>query len=199
MLAAGLRRRWLPVALFAVPGALSALVICYRLAKRHRNRVVYCSSRGAASNSESEAIVAACPSMQEYRPTPWLLEGSIMQTMLGVLMRSSPNLVYERTYIEVYHSGDKSGSGTAAIVGGLTAGRAPPPSPTDGGIALDWLLRPRPGQPVLIVLHGLTGGSSGKSIHRLYTHTRDYPPRPQKSTSSGRPSRHATRLVSAAS
>lgn len=87
--------------------------------------------------AENQFILDQCPSFHEYRPTPWLFNGHLM-TVFGVVFRLLPEIVFERILLPVDDIG--------------------------GTIALDWHTRPRAGQPILIVLHGLTGGSDNEYV-----------------------------------
>lgn len=98
-------------------------------------------------------LLSRCPALKRgYHPTPWLTNGHTM-TVWGTSKRSKPRpaVVYDRRMLEV----------------------------DDGGeVALDWVQRPKAelstwraragpsaAPAVLIVLHGLTGGS-----HEAYVH-----------------------------
>lgn len=94
----------------------------------------------AAPRTDVAELVAACPSWAAYRP-PWWLPGPHANTIGSALLRVRPH----------------GGRGVAY------AERTTLPVPHDGTVALDWAARPRPGQPVLLLLHGLTGGS-----HEVY-------------------------------
>lgn len=89
------------------------------------------------STKENLDLVEQCPSFNEYRPTPWIFNGHLM-TVFGVLFRPLISLTFERDIIPVDNVG--------------------------GTIALDWHRRPRPGQAILFILHGLTGGSDNEYI-----------------------------------
>ncbi|CAF0775336.1 unnamed protein product [Adineta ricciae] len=86
---------------------------------------------------ENQFILNQCPSFSEYRPTPWLFNSHLM-TVFGVLFRALPKIIFQRILLPVDDSG--------------------------GTIAIDWHTRPRSGQPVLIILHGLTGGSDNEYV-----------------------------------
>jgi predicted alpha/beta-fold hydrolase len=80
--------------------------------------------------------LAACPAMESYKPTPWII-GPHANTLYGVFMRKSPGLSYHRVYLPL-------GDG--------------------GAVAIDWHTLPRTGQPVLLLQHGLTGGSEERYV-----------------------------------
>lgn len=84
------------------------------------------------STSENRFLVDNCPSFKEYRPTPWLFNGHL-STVFSVKFRTLPTINFERVILPVDERG--------------------------GTIAMDWNERPRPSQPILLILHGLTGGS----------------------------------------
>ena len=86
---------------------------------------------------ENRFIVQECPSFEEYRPTPWIFNSHIM-TVLGVVFRPLPDLSFQRILIPVDDHG--------------------------GTIAMDWHTRPWAGQPILLILHGLTGGSDNEYV-----------------------------------
>lgn len=86
---------------------------------------------------ENQFLVEQCPSFLEYRPTPWIFNGHIM-TILGVLFRSLPEINFHRVLLPVDDIG--------------------------GTIATDWHTKPYRDQPVLLILHGLTGGSDNEYI-----------------------------------
>ena len=86
---------------------------------------------------ENKFIVDQCPSFIEYRPTPWIFNGHLM-TILGVIFRPLPKLTFHRVVLPV----DDIGS----------------------TIAMDWHTHPTAGQPILLILHGLTGGSDNEYI-----------------------------------
>lgn len=85
------------------------------------------------SNEENQFLLNQCPSFKEYRPTPWIFNGHLM-TILGTMLRPLVPLSFERIVLTV--------------------------DTTGGTIALDWHTRPYKNQPILVILHGLTGGSS---------------------------------------
>jgi uncharacterized protein len=85
----------------------------------------------------NQFIIEQCPSLTEYRPTPWIFNGHVM-TILGVIFRPLPNISFNRIVLPV----DDIGS----------------------TIAMDWHTQPRQGQPILLILHGLTGGSDNEYI-----------------------------------
>lgn len=85
------------------------------------------------STDENKFLINQCPSFTEYRPTPWIFNGHLM-TIFGTLLRPLVSLSFERILLTVDNTG--------------------------GTIAIDWHARPYSGQPILLILHGLTGGSS---------------------------------------
>ena len=89
------------------------------------------------STKENLFLVDQCPSFVEYRPTPWILNGHLM-TFFGVLLRPLLPISFERILLPVDETG--------------------------GTIAIDWHRRPYQGQPILLVLHGLTGGSDNEYV-----------------------------------
>jgi predicted alpha/beta-fold hydrolase len=86
---------------------------------------------------ENQFIIDQCPSFNEYRPTPWIFNGHFM-TVLGVIFRSLPEIIFQRILLPVDDIG--------------------------GTIAMDWHTQPYHGQPILLILHGLTGGSDNEYI-----------------------------------
>ncbi|CAF2455718.1 unnamed protein product [Rotaria sp. Silwood2] len=84
------------------------------------------------ATEENKFLINQCPSFSEYRPTPWIFNGHLM-TIFGVLLRSLPQISFERILLTVDNTG--------------------------GTIAMDWHTRPYYRQPILLILHGLTGGS----------------------------------------
>ncbi|CAF0933570.1 unnamed protein product [Adineta steineri] len=97
----------------------------------------YPSSIIMVPTEENQFIIDHCPSFNEYRPTPWIFNGHLM-TVFGVLFRPLPKIIFERILLPVDDSG--------------------------GTIAVDWHTKPHPGQPILVILHGLTGGSDNEYI-----------------------------------
>ncbi|UJR22957.1 hypothetical protein I4U23_025984 [Adineta vaga] len=87
--------------------------------------------------SENRFLINQCPSFNEYRPTPWIFNGHLM-TILGVLVRPLLSMSFERILLPVDNTG--------------------------GTIAIDWHSRPHLHQPILLILHGLTGGSDNEYI-----------------------------------
>ena len=86
---------------------------------------------------DNQFIIDQCPSFQEYRPTPWIFNSHLM-TILGVVFRSLPQISFYRVLLPVDDLG--------------------------GTIAIDWYTQPFHGQPILLILHGLTGGSDNEYI-----------------------------------
>ncbi|CAF3427152.1 unnamed protein product [Rotaria socialis] len=89
------------------------------------------------STEENKFLINQCPSFAEYRPTPWIFNRHLM-TILGVLFRPLPRIVFERIIVTVDNTG--------------------------GTVALDWHIRPYRRQPILVILHGLTGGSCNEYV-----------------------------------
>lgn len=93
-----------------------------------------------APESRLHPLVSRCPSLRSYFPTPWL-PGPHLNTLFASLFRGAPASVgFTRTWLPL----------------------------SDGGIVtLDWSCLPRQGQPVLVILHGLTGGSHERYVQWL--------------------------------
>lgn len=89
--------------------------------------------------SELHAIISRCPSLRSYRPTPWL-PGPHLNTVFALTLRGYPGVVFTRTWLRL---------------------------PDGGHVSLDWSSRPKRGQPVLVILHGLTGGSHERYVQWL--------------------------------
>jgi predicted alpha/beta-fold hydrolase len=89
------------------------------------------------STKENKFLINQCPSFAEYRPTPWIFNGHLM-TIFGALFRPLLPISFERILLTVDNSG--------------------------GTIAVDWHTRPYPRQPILLILHGLTGGSDNEYV-----------------------------------
>jgi predicted alpha/beta-fold hydrolase len=89
------------------------------------------------STDKNQFLFDQCPSFAEYRPTPWIFNGHLM-TIFGVLFRPLLPLSFERILLTVDDTG--------------------------GTIAIDWHTRPYRHQPILLILHGLTGGSDNEYI-----------------------------------
>jgi predicted alpha/beta-fold hydrolase len=89
------------------------------------------------STKENKFLINQCPSFAEYRPTPWIFNGHLM-TIFGTLFRPLLPISFERILLTVDNSG--------------------------GTIAVDWHTRPYPRQPILLILHGLTGGSDNEYV-----------------------------------
>lgn len=89
-----------------------------------------------ADTEFNRRILLRCRSLASYRPTAWL-PGAHLNTLFAAACRSNPGLAYKRVLLDV----------------------------EDGGcIALDWHTVPRAGQPVLVLQHGLTGGSEERYV-----------------------------------
>jgi predicted alpha/beta-fold hydrolase len=89
------------------------------------------------TTDKNQFLLNQCPSFTEYRPTPWILSGHLM-TLFGALFRPLPSISFERILLTVDNTG--------------------------GTIAVDWHSRPHHHQPILLLLHGLTGGSDNAYI-----------------------------------
>jgi predicted alpha/beta-fold hydrolase len=89
------------------------------------------------STEENKFLFNQCPSFAEYRPTPWIFNRHLM-TIFGVLFRPLSPMSFERILLTVDSAG--------------------------GTVAIDWHTRPSHRQPILLILHGLTGGSDNKYI-----------------------------------
>lgn len=104
-----------------------------------RNKIV-CSN-----TKRNERLLAACPSFHSYS-APWWLPGPHVHTIFSMTARRDPCLTYTRTTLDV---------------------------PPAGHVTLDWrgevdaatgLPNLQQGSPVLIVMHGLTGGSEERYV-----------------------------------
>lgn len=115
--------------------------------RRHATTVI------AAPTKANEELLAACPAFASYAPCPWL-PGRHGNTIGSALLRRAPP------------RGDGSGAAGLAYAARTLL-------PVDGGgvVALDWHTRPLPRQPVLVVLHGLTGGSHETYVQWLVATT----------------------------
>ena len=93
-----------------------------------------------AKDARSRFLIDSTPALATYSPPFWM--GGDLQTLWGVQMRPRPECAIEftRRYLQL----------------------------ADGGmIALDWLSKWQPGQPLLLLLHGLTGGSQENYIQHM--------------------------------
>ena len=97
----------------------------------------YPSSIFMIPTKENQFILDQCPSFSEYRPTPWIFNSHLM-TILGVVFRPLPQITFHRVVLPVDDHG--------------------------GTVAIDWRTKPIPDQPVLLILHGLTGGSDNEYV-----------------------------------
>ena len=91
-------------------------------------------------DARSRFLVNSSPALATYNPPFWM--GGDLQTLWGVKLRPAPErpIQFTRRYLHL----------------------------ADGGmIALDWLSTWQPGQPVLLLLHGLTGGSQENYIQHI--------------------------------
>jgi predicted alpha/beta-fold hydrolase len=89
-----------------------------------------------AATEANARLLAACPALKHYVATPWL-PGPHLNTLWAGLARGSPHVTYQRVLLPL-------GDG--------------------GAVALDWSQMPCRGQPVVVLLHGLTGGSEERYI-----------------------------------
>jgi len=100
--------------------------LLWRMIKNYSSTILMCPTE------ENQFLVDHCPSLNEYRPTPWIFNGHLM-TIFGTLIRPNPQHQFERVLLTVDDHG--------------------------GTVAIDWHRRPYRHQPILVILHGLTGGS----------------------------------------
>jgi len=117
--------------LLAIPSTIAIVGCLWRIIKRYPSTIIMIPTE------ENQFIIDQCPSFNEYRPTPWIFNGHFM-TVLGVLFRSLPKIIFQRILLPVDDIG--------------------------GTIAMDWHTQPYYGQPILLILHGLTGGSDNEYI-----------------------------------
>jgi predicted alpha/beta-fold hydrolase len=118
-----------------VAGIAIAIVVLYFLYRSYVHR--WDNTLIYKKNDVNERILKNCPSLVRYSPTPWLVGGSLNTFYQGAY-RKHLKLRYHREIVDVMDDGAK--------------------------IALDWHTKPLPNQPVLVILHGLTGGSSERYI-----------------------------------
>ena len=122
-----------PVALLPALGAAGLLLwVALRAVAQPANRLLH------APTPANEELLAACPALRSYAPTPYL-PGPHLNSASSVYMRAPPRA---------------PGGGRFAY-----AARTRLPVSHGGAVHLDWHTRPAAGQPVLLLLHGLTGGS----------------------------------------
>ena len=114
----------------ALIAASGATVLALLAADRVMRRSQHATTVVCADTPANTALLAACPSLSEYRPTPWL-PGPHLNTLGSSLLRVTPGLAYQRQQLRL---------------------------PDGGAIALDWLAAPRKGQPVVIIMHGACHG-----------------------------------------
>jgi predicted alpha/beta-fold hydrolase len=117
--------------LLAIPPTVAIVGCLWRMIKRYPSTIIMIPTE------ENQFIIDQCPSFNEYRPTPWIFNGHLM-TILGVLFRPLPKIVFQRILLPVDDTG--------------------------GTVAIDWHTQPYHGQPILLILHGLTGGSDNEYI-----------------------------------
>jgi predicted alpha/beta-fold hydrolase len=90
-------------------------------------------------SDDNRRLLALCPSLHAYVPPP-LLPGPHLNTLFSALLRRHPGLAFRRTTLPL----------------------------ADGGhVTLDWRGTPAPGTPILLVLHGLTGGSEERYAQHM--------------------------------
>jgi predicted alpha/beta-fold hydrolase len=117
--------------LFVIPSTFAIAGLLWRLFKQYPSTII------TQLTKENQYLIDQCPSLVEYRPTPWIINGHFM-TVLGVIFRPLLALTFERITLPVDDTG--------------------------GTIAIDWHMRPHARQPILLILHGLTGGSDNEFI-----------------------------------
>ena len=117
-----------------LPSTVAVATLLWRAIKRYPSVIIM------KPTEENQFICNQCPSLTEYRPTPWIFNGHLM-TILGALLRPLLPMSFERIPLTVDSTG--------------------------GTIAMDWHTRPYRGQPILLILHGLTGGSNHPYIRWL--------------------------------
>jgi predicted alpha/beta-fold hydrolase len=114
-----------------IPSTIAIAGLLWRIVKRYPSTIIMQLTK------ENNFLINQCPSLAEYRPTPWLFNGHLM-TVFGVIFRPLPQLSFERILLTVDSTG--------------------------GTVAIDWHTRPYQHQPILLILHGLTGGSDNEYI-----------------------------------
>lgn len=110
-----------------LPSTVAIAGLLWRAFKRYPSVIIM------KQTAENQFLYNQCPSLNEYRPTPWIFNGHLM-TIFGALLRPLLPMSFERIPLPVDTAG--------------------------GTIAMDWHTRPSRGQPILLILHGLTGGSN---------------------------------------
>jgi predicted alpha/beta-fold hydrolase len=113
------------------PPTVAIVGFLWRSFKRYPSTIVM------SPTAENQFLIDQCPSLTEYRPTPWIFSAHLM-TILGVIFRAMPQMSFRRVLIPVDSTG--------------------------GTVAVDWHSEPRRHQPILLILHGLTGGSDNAYI-----------------------------------
>lgn len=102
-----------------------------------------------------------------YRPSPWILNANA-QTLFAVIGRPNPNVFYEREMAsDVFADGELCRLDWSFASNGLgtAGGGAAPTSPTSPSCAAAVVNPPQDGAPVVILFHGLTGGSDDRTMH----------------------------------
>lgn len=135
-----------------------ALALLRRLNSRRMLRAMAsCSANNTtilhADTPANAELIRACPAFAEYRPTAWL-PGPHLNTIGSALLRQPPPSF----------SDGRRGAGLTY------AKRTVLPVSHGGQVSLDWHTLPLPRQPVLLVLHGLTGGSHETYVQWLVHH-----------------------------
>ena len=117
--------------------ALAAVLIRRRRHRERRDGLGTPTSIVCAPSALNTAVRGACPALGHYTPPAWL-PGPHANTVGSALLRQNPRVAYRRTSLRL----------------------------NDGGVlALDWPAPPlKRGQPVLVILHGLTGGSHERYV-----------------------------------
>ncbi|CAF4194082.1 unnamed protein product, partial [Rotaria socialis] len=75
--------------LVVVSSTVAIIGLIWRTIKRYPSTIIM------QSTEENKFLINQCPSFAEYRPTPWIFNRHLM-TILGVLFRPLPRIVFER-------------------------------------------------------------------------------------------------------
>jgi len=144
-----LSRAQLPYIIFSSPILYYILLIILRhfnKINRQKNKLIYKFTKF------NQVIIQQCPSLQTYTAPSWL-PGPHFNTLFMAFFRTNPKLSYHRTLLTLPEHHDH---GYPNI---NTNNNTNIPIP-NGTISLDWHgAPPTPGRTILLVLHGLTGGS----------------------------------------
>ncbi len=89
--------------------------------------------------AHNEGILRMCPSLRHYVPTAWLPDAHF-NTIFATWMRSDLGLRYTRDLVRM---------------------------PDGGTVAVDYRAQVHKGDTVLLILHGLTGGSQERYVQHL--------------------------------